>query len=251
MKACLAACLVPVAIVLVALLVNGASLAAVLPHGHFQAASGIFFAVQWFIAVVATAVIAVAFSVAASAVRWVVRWAGLSADGPLWRALTTDGVVIGVVLVGAYLGWAPTDVYESPHGPQSVEVRIASPIEAPLGIGESSDCFVEVRVTWCDGNGHSVVRRACEYKCHGNAERVLGRNIAWGNGDVSRVVVELPGTATYLFFPEPVEEAEFPPSERVLAAYLRGEPVAVVGRLWRGDAAKARAEMESGAGATP
>jgi hypothetical protein len=250
-KACLAACLVPVAIVIVALLVNGASPAAVVPHGHFLVPYSIFFAVQGFIALVATAAIAVAVSVAGSVVRWVVRWAGLAADGPVWRALTSEGVVIGVIVVGAYLGWAPTDVYRSPHGPPSIEARIASPIEAPLGIGASSDCFVEVRVTWRDGKGHRVVRRTCEYRCNGSAERILERRVSWGDGAASRVVVELPGTASYLFFPDPVEEAESPPSERVLAAYLRGEPVAVVGRLWRGDAAKARAEMESGAGATP
>ena len=235
MKPCRLGVLVAAVVAATALLVNGTNGGAILWRlQHEPVAYCTTLAIQFLLALAAAVFIAVAVSVAGEIVRRFARWAGLLRDVRTWRGLTAEGCVIGLVVVGAWLRWAPTDVYLNPDRTHQVEVRLASLIEGPLGIHPCSDAYVPVTVRYRDENGHTIVQQSCEGRYSTNVERITARDISWSKGNTPcRAVVMLPETGACLFFPDPIEEGDYCPPQSAIDAYLNGELATKVEQICR------------------
>jgi len=111
------------------------------------------------LASMAAAGIAVVASCASAAVRWAGMRAGWLRQERVWRDLATiEGALVGLVAAGAYLGYAPGDTYRSPDGTRSLEVRKASRIARPLGMGIASPGVAVLTVIY-RGAGQPIVKQ--------------------------------------------------------------------------------------------
>jgi len=225
----------PIALIAIALGVSGVDLGYALSNYHratFDFSS--LFAMQLFFAMGVVFVIALVVSSAGFLLRWLLYLTGFSPDERSAFSLTAEGLIVGLVVVGTALGWAPKDVYTCGQSELlRIEIRSPSLLEGPLGFHHCSDCFVPVTVTYRDAISNlTVVQSGTDYSYGTRAQRASDRIVSWGTNTLQRVVVQLPASCDCLFFPEPVPDALECPSESVIDAYLRGEPVDVVQRMY-------------------
>jgi len=234
LKDCGLALLVPAAILAVALAANGVGAEALLPSRTAHLPAYLFMqAVQLLFALVPALVLAFAIGVVGAGIRWLVARAHGGRRTDAWQALPPEGLAVGVVAVGICLGWSPTDVYPNPKGDGQIELRQPSLIEGPFGFFPCSDCYIPVTVTYRDGQGRRRVRRECEGREQTDTDRIRGRTIRWSTEGPERVVVLLPETGQYVFFPDCPLELDHSPPDEAVQAYLRGKPPATVLRLDR------------------
>jgi hypothetical protein len=196
----------------------------------FQAGYWLLLAMQVLLILVPVSLLTVGVSLAGSLFRWVAIRATRSGDKQQWKWVSAEGVLVGLVIAVGWLGWSHQDVYVRPEGSETIQFGQPSLFKCPLAIGPCSDVFVPVTVRYTDSAGRTYVQSACENRTYRDTERVMGRTICWSSNAPIRVVVSLPETGIYLFFPEPITNNFCPPTA-ALQAYLRGEPIEVVERI--------------------
>lgn len=189
------------------------------------------FCVQLVYALSGVFVIACAISGAGALVRWLLRGMKILPDEPI-RFRATEGMVVGLLVVGFALGFASRDTFYSPHADSEIEFRRFSWIEAPLGFGGGSSCFALVAITFRDEAGHAATHRCSEMKVDYPGQ-LPERVVHWSTQGPPRAYVELASTYTYLFFPDDLDAGDEEPPEEAIAAYLRGEPIEAVNQMIR------------------
>ena len=211
--------------VIVALLVNDTGVGALLSgHRHDPLAYGIKLTIQLILALAAAGVIAMAVSIAGSIVRMAMRLGGYRHDKPEWKLFSAEGAIVGLVVVGAWLGWSPRDIYPHPDEPSQIEIRNPSLLENPFGLPPGSSGLSALIVTYRDAKGNTLVQQNYEFDDVTAAKRVARCTILWGAKGTQRAIVQL-ANGNCLFFPEPWEDDDGCPPEDVSEAYLKGETV--------------------------
>jgi hypothetical protein len=228
MKVVIVAFLVPVALVAIAAVRSGGGFAGVWSACRREPS---LFCVQLLYALCGVFIIACAISVAGALVRWLLRWMKILPDEPI-RFRATEGMIVGLVVVGFALGFASRDTFYSPHADSEIEFRRFSWIEAPLGFGGGSSCFALVAITFRDNAGHAATNRCSEMKVDYPGQ-LPERVIHWSTQGPPRAYVDLASTETYLFFPDDIDTGSEEPPEQAIEAYLRGEPVEAVNQIMR------------------
>jgi hypothetical protein len=205
--------------VLVAWLVNDIRLGALLSaHRHGYYSYGIKQTIQLFLALAAAGVIALAVSIGGSIVRMALRLGGYRPDKKAWNLFSSEGAIVGLVVVGAWLGWSPRDVYRHPDEWSQIDLRNPSLLENPLGFSPGSSCLSALIVTHRDTKGNTLVQQDYEFD---DVQRVDRCTILWGAKGTQRAVVQL-ANGNCLFFPEPREDDDRCPPESVIKGYLNG-----------------------------
>jgi hypothetical protein len=208
--------------VIVALLVNDTSVGALLPgHRHGYYSYGIKQTIQLFLALAAAGGIAVTVSIAGSIVRMTMRLGGYRHEKLEWKLFNAEGAIVGLVVVGAWLGWSPRDVYPHPEESSQIEIRNPSLLENPLGFPPGSSGLSTLIVTYWDAKGKAFVQKDYEFDDVPAAKRVARCTILWGARGTQRAIVEL-SNGNCLFFPEPREDEDGCPEESVIKDYLKG-----------------------------
>ena len=228
MKDALLVGLVPATLVAIAAARSGGGFAGVWSACRSEP---LLFALQLVYALSGVLVIACAISVAGAFVRWLLRGMKILPDEPI-RFRATEGMVVGLVVVGFALGFASRDTFYSPGSDSEIEFRRLSWIEDPIGCGGGSSCFALVAITFRDEAGHAATHRCSEMKVDYPGQ-LPERVIHWSTQGPPRAYVDLASTYTYLFFPDDLDAGGEEPPEEAIAAYLRGEPVEAVSQMIR------------------
>jgi hypothetical protein len=219
--------------VVVAWLVNGTSFGVLLTnHWDEPFSYGIKQTIQLFLVLAAAGVITVAVSTAGSIVGMIIRLGGYRPDKPAWNLFSAEGAIVGLVVVGAWLGWSPRDVYPHPDDPRQIEIRNPSLLENPLGFSPGSNCLSALIVTHRDTKGNTLVQQDYEFDDVAGAQRVDRCTVLWGAKGTQRAIVQLANGNCHVF-PESWEEDDGCPPEDVSEAYLKGERVDGMRRPFR------------------
>lgn len=228
MKEVLLVGLVPATLVAIATARSGGGFA-----GVWSACRGepLLFVVQLVYALCGVYLIAGAISVAGALVRWLLCRIKILPGEPI-RFRVTEGLLVGLVVVGFALGFASRDTFYSPGSYSEIEFRRLSWIEDPLGFGGGSSCFALVAITFRDEAGHAATCRCSEMKVDYPGQ-LPERVIHWSTQGPPRAYIDLASTYTYLFFPDDVDAGGEEPPKAAIAAYLRGEPVEAVSQMIR------------------
>jgi hypothetical protein len=210
---------------IVAWLVNGISFGALFSgYRYGLLAYGIKQTIQLILALAAAGVINLVVSIAGSIVRMALRLGGYRDDKPEWKRFSAEGAIIGLVVVGAWLGWSPRDVYPHPEESSQIELRNPSLLENPFGLSSGSSCLSALIVTYRDVKGNTLMQQSFEFDDVAGAKQVPRCTILWGAKGTQRAIVEL-ANGSCLIFPEPWEDDDRCPPEDVSEAYLKGETV--------------------------
>jgi hypothetical protein len=211
--------------VVVAWLVNDIGLGALLSaHRHGYYSYGIKQTIQLFLALTAAGVISLAVSTAGSIVRMALRLGGYRHEKPEWKIFSAEGAIVGLVVVGAWLGWSPRDTYRHPDEWSQIDLRNPSLLENPLGFSPGSSCLSALIVTHRDTKGNTLVQQDYEFDDVAGANQVARCTILWGAKGTQRAIVQL-ANGNCLVFPEPWEDDDRCPPEDVSEAYLKGETI--------------------------
>jgi hypothetical protein len=211
--------------VVVAWLVNDIGLGALLSaHRHGYYSYGIKQTIQLFLALSAAGVITVAISFAGSLGRMIIRLGGYRPDKPAWNLFSSEGAIVGLVVVGAWLGWSPRDTYRHPDEWSQIDLRNPSLLENPLGFSPGSSCLSALIVTHRDTKGNTLVQEDYEFDDVAGANQVARCTILWGAKGTQRAIVQLANGNCHVF-PESWEDDDRCPPEDVSEAYLKGETV--------------------------
>jgi hypothetical protein len=209
----------------VAWLVNGISFGVLLSgHRHELLTYGIKQTIQIILTLAAAGIINIVISTAGSIMRMALRLGGYRDDKPEWKRFSAEGAVVGLVVVGAWLGWSPRDIYPHPEEPSQIELRNPSLLENPFGLPSGSSLLSALIVTYRNPKGNTLVQQSYEFDDVAGAKRVARCTILWGAKGTQRAIVEL-ANGSCLFFPEPREDEDGCPPEDVSEAYLKGETV--------------------------
>jgi hypothetical protein len=211
--------------VIVAWLVNGTSVRALLAdHRHDFLTYGIKQTIQIILALAAAGVINLVVSTAGLIVRMALRLGGYGDDKHEWKRFSAEGAIIGLVVVGAWIGWSPRDTYRHPEEWSQIDLRNPSLLENPLGFSPGSSCLSALIVTYRDTKGNTLVQQSFEFDDIAGAKRVDRCTILWGAEGTQRAIVQL-ANGNCLFFPEPREDEDGCPPESETNAYLKGKTV--------------------------
>jgi hypothetical protein len=192
--------------VIVAWLVNGTSVAALLAdHRHDFLTYGIKQTIQLILALAAAGVINLVVSTAGSIVRLILRLGGYRDERPEWKRFSAEGAIVGLIVVGAWLGWSPRDVYPHPEESSQIEIRNPSLLENPLGFSPGSSCLSALIVTYRDTKGNTLVQQDYEFDDVAGAKQVSRCTILWGAKGTQRAIVQLDNGNCHVF-PEPRED---------------------------------------------
>lgn len=225
MRMCRRAALACAMILIVAWVVNGTTLeAALLLQGHEPLPYLTKTVVQIFLALLAARLIDLVVSSAGSLLLWRRQRRGPPHPERVWRYSTPKGMIVGIIVVGVFLGWAPKDVYRHPEDQRRFELHRSSLLENPLGFPPGSRGTTRLVVMHATKEGRRVSQSGFEFTDLTAAERAAGRTVLWSAGGEERSVLKLAG-GECLFFPRPFGGYDsFPcPSEEVIETFLGGE----------------------------
>jgi hypothetical protein len=210
---------------IVAWLVNDISVGALLSgHRHDPLAYAIKLTIQLILGLSAAGVIAVVVSTAGSIVRMTMRLGGYRHNKLEWQWVSAEGAIVGMVVVGAWLGWSPREIYPHPEETSQIEIRNPSLLENPFGLPPGSMGLSALIVTYRDAKGSTLVQKSYEFDDVTAAKQEARCTILWGAKGTQRAIVQL-ANGNCLVFPEHWEDNDDCPPEDVSEAYLKGETI--------------------------
>lgn len=169
------------------------------------------------------------------------RWARDYGQDVLWRqawqGVSVDAAVVAILVAGLWLGSAKGEIFRTPSGSTTVEIRRASRVEAPLGINIGSHGISPVVVLF-------RTRRMVVTELGYTFDDVRGRT--WSvrfSKSGSRALVQFNGIDLCLMLPHgSMTGTDLCPGPDIIRAFLEDEPTSELVRRYEEDREQTESE---------